>query len=253
MMALDFEYGDEGQFAPTLGLVVLQTDEVIEREFREITKTTNCSLFHSRVPSDPTVTSETLAQMALDIPASVELLPSTLGFDVIGYACTSGATVIGEEKVAELIRSVRPGVATSNPLSAVKAALSTLNIRRLGFVTPYVAEVSLAMRAALEEDGFEISGFGSFEQSEEHLVARISAKSILDAIINIGESTECEAVFVACTNLRTFDILATAERQIGKPVISSTQALAWHMLRLAGSSASPDHLGELFERDLVDG
>lgn len=250
-MTLDFEYGDADQFTPTLGLVVLQTDEVIEREFGEITKSTNCSLYHSRVPSDPVVTSETLAQMALNIPTSVELFPRDLDFDVIGYACTSGATVIGEEKVAALIRSVRPGVATSNPLSAVKAALKALSVRRLGFVTPYVAEVSSAMRATLEEDGTEISAFGSFEQSEEHLVAQISANSILKAIVEIGESSQCDAVFVACTNLRTFDILAAAERQIGKPVISSTQALAWHMLRLAGSSASPEHLGELFSQDLM--
>jgi maleate isomerase len=49
----------------------------------------------------------------------------------------------------------------------------------------------------------------------------------------------CDAVFVSCTNLRTFGILPQAEDQLGKSVVSSNQALCWHLLRLSG--IGPDH------------
>ena len=122
-MPLDFETGKGWGDEAALGLVVLQTDETIEREFGQLAVQGNFSLFHTRVPNEPEITPDTLAQMEANIPAAVGLLPTTAQFDVIGYACTSGATIIGEQRVAELIHAIQPGVATSNPLTAVKAAL----------------------------------------------------------------------------------------------------------------------------------
>jgi maleate isomerase len=49
---------------------------------------------------------------------------------------------------------------------------------------------------------------------------------------------DCDAVFVSCTNLRVAEIAEEAERRIGRPVLSSNLALAWHMLTLAGLPAS---------------
>ena len=166
---------------------------------------------------------------------------------VIGYACTSGSTVIGEEKVRELVQSVRPGVIVTNPLTAAKAAFRALRIRRLGFLTPYVAEVSKSMRQCFEDDSIKITSFGSFEQAEEATVARIAPNSILDAIVEIGQKGGSDGVFVACTNLQTANILAQAEERLGMPIISSTQALAWHMAYLAKRPIHPAKCGRLFD------
>ncbi|MBT3533773.1 MAG: Asp/Glu racemase [Rhodospirillaceae bacterium] len=246
-MALDFETGPGWGDATTLGLVILQADETIEQEFRQLMTPEQFSLYHSRIPSGLEVTGETLAEMEAALPAAVDLLPVGAKLDVIGYACTSAAAVIGEDRVGEIIRAVRPGVATTNPLTAVKAALKALGVRRLGFLTPYVAEVSQAMRRRLEDNGIEIAAFGSFEQSEEALVARITPPSILEAIVQIGQGADCDGVFAACTNLRTLDILAEAESRLQKPVVSSNQALAWHMAQLAGRPLNVTGRGRLLE------
>lgn len=225
-----------------LGLIVLHVDETIETEFRRLVDLEGVAVHWTRVPSGTELTEETLAAMAAEIPAAARLLPPAATLDVVGYACTSGATIIGPENVARSIREARPridpgsfaGTAITDPLTAVKAACRTLGVRRPGFVTPYVPSVSAALRAALEADGLTIAAFGSFEQSEERMVARITPASIHDAILRIGRSADCDAVFVSCTNARTLEILESAERELGVPVISSNQALAWHMLRLAG-------------------
>ncbi len=246
-MALDFETGQGWGDATALGLVILQADETIEVEFRQLMAPELFTLYHSRVPSGVEVTGETLARMEAEIPTAVGLFPAGANLDVVGYACTSGAAVIGEDRVGELIQSIHPGVAATNPLTAVKAALRALGVRRIGFLTPYVAEVSLTMRGRLEDDGVAITEFGSFEQSEEALVARITPASILEAIVQVGAGPDCEGIFVACTNLRTLDILAEAEARLNKPVISSTQALAWHMACLAGRPLQPAGRGRLFD------
>ena len=125
-MAIDFELGEGWGDRVALGLIILQADETLEQEFRLLMSSDVFSLYHSRVPSSLEVTEETLARMADAIPAAVSLLPTKAKLDVIGYACTSGTTVIGEDRVRELVRSVRPSVAVTNPLTAAKAAIRAL-------------------------------------------------------------------------------------------------------------------------------
>lgn len=248
MAPLPFETDDGPGHRAVLGLIVLQADEAIEGEFRRWAGFDGVALHHSRVPSGAHLTAETIRDMETALPEAAGLLPESC--DAIGYACTSGATIIGEDRVVEIVGAARPGAAVTDPLTAVKAALRTLGLTRIGFVTPYVADVSGAMRRNLEEAGLRIVSFGSFEQSEERIVARIAPASILQAVLAIGGSEDCEAVFVSCTNLRTLDIIGEAEATLGKPVISSNQALAWHMLRLEGIADRPEGLGTLFRQPL---
>ena len=69
---------------------------------------------------------------------------------------------------------------------------------------------------------------------------------MLDAIVRVGAGADCEAVFASCTNLRATGVIAEAEARLGKPVITSNQALAWHMLRLAGLPEGQPAGGSLF-------
>ncbi len=214
-----------------IGLVLLQTDEVLESEIRKLLPAESV-IYHTRVPSGTQVTNETLAKMEAEIPAAVRLLPPASSMGVIAYCCTSGTTVIGEDKVAAAMHSVFPDVKVTNPLSAVKAYLNHLGAKRIGLLTPYEPQVSQTMSDHLQAHGFEISSFGSFYEKEESKVTRISQQSILDAIEQIGSGDQCDAVFASCTNLRTVDLLQQASEKIAKPVVSSNSALAWHISEL---------------------
>ena len=206
----------------------------------------------SRVQCAEKISPESLAAMRSDLPRAAALLPST-GLAAVGFGCTSGSMVIGEHESARLIRTAHPRARVGNPLTAAKAALRTLGMRRLAFVTPYAPEVSAGLRAALEADGAVIAGFGSFEEEDDRRVARITPESCLRAIAATARLAACDGVFIACTNLRALEVIAEAERTLGVPVISSNQALAWQLLRLAGIPDAPDGFGALFgERELRD-
>ncbi len=241
---LSFELDGGAAAKAALGLIVLQSDLTLEAEFRTLFDVEGIALYHSRIPSAAEVTPETLAQMERDLPRTTSLLPSPL--DVVGYGCTSGATIIGTQKVAEIVQQSHPDAKVTNPISAVIAALHKLNARNIGLITPYIAPVSNAMRQYLEKSGINICEFASFEQVEEEIVARISPLSLFDAICQVGEHKNVDAVFASCTNLQSFSIIADAEAIIGKPVITSNQALAWHMIKLAGLSDEIFGPGKLF-------
>lgn len=247
-MKLDFDTDNGIGTRANLGVIVLETDETLENEFSRIMARAGVALYHSRIPMVPEIRPDTLARMEQDLPASAGLLPSSLRFDVIGFGCTSASSVIGSENVARAVNTVCSDAKVTNPLAAIIAAGQSLGAKRLGFVTPYVADVSAKMRQKLEEAGFEIAGFGSFEEGDDRVVARITEASILKAIESVAAKAPCDAVVVSCTNLRCLDVIPMAEAKIGVPVISSNQALAWHMLRLAGVNDICPQFGQLFER-----
>lgn len=228
-----------------LGVIVLETDETLEQEFARVLPRPGVALYHSRIPMVADVNAETLAQMEEDLPASARLLPPSLAFDVIGYGCTSAATVIGSQHVARAIQSVCPTAKVTDPLAAIIAAGHQLGAKRLGFLTPYVADVSAQMRGRLIDAGFEIAGFGSFEEGRDPVVARITEQAILDAAVEVAAMQPCDAIVISCTNLRCLDILDEIEARTDVAALSSNQALAWHMLRLAGINTPQNGAGRL--------
>ena len=233
-----------------IGIIVLRTDQTLEHEFSNLLNLAGVALYHSRIPNEMEVTKENLANMEKELPVAAALLPALFNFDVIGYGCTSGSTIIGEKNVEKAIQVVHPDVPTSNPLTACKAALQALRVKRVAFLTPYDPGITTTMRDNLLVSGFEIPVTGSFFESDDFVVGRIDPESILEAIEKIGARDDCDGVFVSCTNLRVASIIETAEARLGKPVTSSNHALAWHLLRLAGIQDCPENFGSLFQMQL---
>ncbi|MGJ8617895.1 MAG: maleate cis-trans isomerase family protein [Sulfitobacter sp.] len=231
-----FDYTLEGPIGTraTLALVVLQSDETIEHDFRRIFAAPDISLYVTRVPSGLDVTTDTLATMSAALPAAARLLPTALKYDVVGYGCTSGTAVIGPDKIAEQIKAGCDAAQVTEPLSALVAICRDRGISRIAFLSPYIESVSATLREALNARGIETPVFGSFDEGEETKVAKISQQSLYDAALALGTSDEVDAVFMSCTNLRTLDVIPRIEATLGKPVFSSNQVLAWHMAKLAG-------------------
>jgi len=239
---------DEGSGARArIGLLVLQSDQTMEAEIRQMLQMQDIAIYHARLANNTTVTAETLITMQAELPVAAKLLPDYLGLNALGYGCTSGATIIGEQRVAEILQETHPNVPSSNPLSAAKAALAELGVKRLGLVTPYNPEVTGALQDAFEKDGIRITEIGSFYQGDDKIVGRISKQSILDAALSVGQSDVVDGVFISCTSLRAAGIIDQVERTLGKPVTASNHALAWHLLRLAGIKDQVDGFGRLFK------
>ena len=229
-----------------IGLLVLASDQTLEREFRQLMEAVEVDLYHARLFNETVVDTKSLAKMEAYLPVAAGLLPEYLGLNAIGYGCTSGATIIGEDRVEELLKKSHSDIPSSNPLTAAKAALKALGVERLGLLTPYKPEVTNAMQQRFEEAGIAITVVGSFYEKNDILVGQIDPKSIFNAAIALGKSELCDGVFISCTSLRATGIIEEAESELGKPVTASNHALAWHLLRLAGIDEKLAGFGSLF-------
>ena len=223
---------------PQLGMVVLQTDETVEDEARFYLRDTPASLLCTRIPVSNDINAETLQAMRAHLGDALSLFPVGKEFDVVAYACTSAATVIGEAEVdADIKRAVRTRH-TTNPLTAAKARLAALGAKRIAYISPYVEEVAQAMRDAFARAGFEVTAGYNFNLSKDSEVAALPPAEILKAAVALN-AEKFDAVFISCTNLKCAGIIPEAEKALGKPVLSSNRALLEHMAALGGGATIP--------------
>ncbi|MGK7653114.1 maleate cis-trans isomerase family protein [Roseovarius sp. B08] len=230
-----------------LGLIVLSTDETLETEARTILAGRDVGLHHSRIFSDSEVTPENLLSMQERMAASAALLPG--GLDAVGYGCTSASALMGAALIEGQVQLAHPGVPVTNPISAVVAALNTLGAARIAMVTPYAADVVAPLRSFLETRGIEVAHNFSFGETDDRRVACITEASTHAAVTEASRATGVQAVFTSCTNLRTFGVIDALETELGLPVISSNQALMWHLLGRAGADARGWGPGRLFQAE----
>jgi maleate isomerase len=243
---LDFALDDGICRRAAIGLVVLATDHTIEHEWRRLLRQDGVAFYESRVLNSPDITPERLAEMDERIAPAVALIRPAERIDVVAFGCTSASMVIGEENVFSRIHEARPGVACTTPITAALAALRALGVQRAGLLTPYVRSINDYMRDYIETRGVGITRMVSFEHANDNEVARIDAASLRAAVERLAQNADVDAVFVSCTSLRIAELISELEARIGKPVISSNFAMAWHALRLAGVEDSEPHLGRLF-------
>ncbi|WP_298836821.1 aspartate/glutamate racemase family protein [uncultured Roseobacter sp.] len=248
MECFPYQLSVPAETAATLGLIVLKTDETIEQDFRRLFRTPETSLFVTRIPSGADVTPETLCAMRQALPDAANLLPGAAEFDVIGYCCTSGATLIGPETVAQLVHEHARVRTVTNPLTAALAACKAVAAQSVSIVSPYIAPVATPIREAFERGGLTVPATLSFGEEEEERVARIDPGSIHAAALEVASRAPCDAVFLSCTNLRTLDIIHDLEDRLGLPVLSSNQVLAWHMAKSAPAARLHDAPGRLFRQ-----
>ncbi len=228
-----FPYALQEDDLPRLGLIVLQVDETIEQDFRRLFPPEVARLHVSRVPSGTELTPESIATMETTLPAAAGLLPATRPFEAVGYACTSGTTLIGAARVRELVTRATRTRAVTDPLSAALAACRALGLGRIGIVSPYVPSVADPIRRAFEAAGIAVPDTLSFGEEIEARVARIAPASIAEAARDLARRNRLDGLFLSCTNLRTLDILDPLARELRLPVLSSNRCLAWQMAQLA--------------------
>lgn len=232
MTHIPYELDKDDPQNPPVGLIVLKVDETIEPEFNAYFADHKSSLHVTRIRSHDEVTTESLASMESALPAAASLLPDARPFGVVGYACTSASSVIGSNRVDELVRQGCKTAHVSNPLRAAVACAQDLGVSRFALLSPYIEEVNVSLRQAFLNDGITTDVFGTFGEAEEAKVARISVRSVIDAAIKLGSDPKVDAVFLSCTNLRAYAAIPKIRDRIGKPVLSSNQSLAWHMQQL---------------------
>jgi maleate isomerase len=167
--------------------------------------------------------------------------------DVVLFHCTASsmeAGLSGERQVIEAMRSAAAAL-VGTTAGASLAALRALDLHRIGLFSPYVAATHAHESAFLAEAGFEVvSGRGLGLSGGDEYITVPAAEWLRIA----AEETpaDAEGVFLSCTNVHTSEIIQPLESLIGRPVLTSNQAVLWYALRVCGLDDVVPELGSLF-------
>lgn len=236
---------DEPHPGSVVGLLALSTDMAVEPEIRTFLGNER-QLYSTRLPFDPQISPESLQKLRGHIDGATRLLLPGKPLGAVAFGCTSGAIAVGPDVIRMLVRAVRPDVVVVDPISAVSAGMGALGMRRISVVTPYPESVNRMIAGFITQAGFKIVGASVLRAPGEGRTPpnRVKSEDIRAAAIAAGRG-DVDGVFISCTALRCAAIVGEIEAEIGKPVVTSNQAMAWRILRETGA-AGPG-IGRLFD------
>lgn len=226
-----------------IGVILPSSNTTVEKEF-SILLNNDVSLHFTRIHLTD-VTINDLSRMEKDVYVAAQLLKDAC-VDLIVFACTSGSLIKGfdyDRKIAEEITNLT-GCNAITTSRAVIDSLKALKVRKISLSTPYIKDVTDKEVDFLQQHGFEIVKSRFLNIRENIQIGNLSPLCAEEIVRNV-DSPAAEAVFISCTNFRTFEVLSSLEKIIRKPVVSSNSVTLWAILNILKIQCSPD-LGCLF-------
>ena len=161
---------------------------------------------------------------------------SAVGPLVTAYACTSGSFVAGPLAEQALVEAM---LAAGSPLAlttsgALLSALRYLGYTRVATATPYTADLTVGLTAFLGESGIEVTAAAGLGLTSDIWTV---PHDVTAQLVRETDTDDAQAVFISCTNLPTYDVIADLDHELGKPVLTANQVTMWHSLSLIGRKA----------------
>lgn len=216
-----------------IGLIVLSTDEVGERAFTAIMPQDNVSVFTTRTAY---VDDDENFSLATSFAEVAKTLPPPGRLDVLAFSCTSGSVALGAQNLLAQLAEARPDIKYTSPSIAAVAALRELGAKKIAMLTPYPLLMHQSFIHFFNEHGFEVGRNGTFACSTDAEIGELARVKLFDAAKALVHASRPDALFISCTATPIVPHIQALETEIGIPVVSSSQAMAWDALRLSGYS-----------------
>jgi maleate isomerase len=229
----------------SIGMIGLSPDRVgvwdVERFLDGID---GVAVFSTRIPMASVGTPETVRALGTHLTEATRLLVTGSRLDVVGFSCTSGTVAIGLDNIERAVRMARPGVPVATPIGAGLQALRLFGARRISMLAPYQISLANIVSEYLIANGLAIDRKMTFNLAGDLEMSVVSPDDIVAAAVECT-APESDALFISCTGLRTSGIIDRIEQRLGRPVVTSNQALSWACLRLAGVTDRIEGQGRL--------
>jgi maleate cis-trans isomerase len=160
--------------------------------------------------------------------------------DLVIYGCTAAGFLAGPEGNSAMVErlAARTGVETISTASAMITTLAHDSVTNTAVVTPYLAAVNDGLRRYLAAYGISVEVLSSFECATTEALGRITQADVLArsrATVTAGS----KALFIACSQLPTANIVDDLRAELKMPVWSSIVATGWLANQKLRSRSAP--------------
>lgn len=233
-------YGWRGR----IGLMIPSTNTTMEPDFNRMAPE-GVSVHSARLLTEREGTFEQLIRMEGEAEGAAAML-ATCAPGVIAYGCTSGTFVKGSNWNRQIVKKLsdKTGIPVVTTAGSMVDALLSLNLKRISVVTPYVKKTNERLVKFVEAHGIQVLGLKTFDVLDMFEHAKTEPWEIYE-LARKAWRRESQGLFIACTQLRALDVLDDLEADLGRPVLSATQATMWAALRTLGVRADVQGFGSL--------
>lgn len=234
-------YGRRGR----IGLVVPANNSVIEPELWSVLPP-DIALYATRLLVKGDLTPALVHAMEAQVGNAVENLAAT-GVDVIAY-CDMVTTFImepgwNEAAVAKIASET--GAKAISAWTSLRDALAALGVKRFALGTPYPAKIHAIGLPFFKSRGYDVTSDHTLDILATREVPTVDRNRLMP-MIDALDLSSAEALVLLATDIPTFGMIAEIEQKIGRPVVTSNQALLWGAMRALGIKDRIAPLGKLF-------
>lgn len=170
--------------------------------------------------------------------------------NVVLYGCTSATLTHGAEFDRELAMRIETesGAVSFTAAGSLVAAIHALGTQKVGFSSPYVAEINQKAITFLAQNGIEVVKCADIEHS---LGCYGQGELTPDEVYHLAlqaDHPKAQAIVLGCTDMRSVEVIERIEATTGKPVVTSNQAMMFCLCRELGMARHSGLLGSLFNR-----
>ncbi|WMV73021.1 maleate cis-trans isomerase family protein [Xenorhabdus griffiniae] len=238
-----------------VGLIVPSSNTTMETEIpailqaREVVNPERFT-FHSSRMRMKTVTKAELAAMDADSDrCALEL--SDAAVDVLGYACLVAIMSMGQgyHRISEKRLHLRTAE-NGHPAPVVTSAgalvdgLHALGAKRISILTPYMKPLTQLVIDYIENEGIEVIDSISLEIPDNLAVGRQDPLAPVEITKRLNSNVDV-IVASACVQMPSLPSVALIEDRVGIPVISSSVATTYMILKQLGLNTYVPRFGSL--------
>ena len=240
-----------GRGGGRIGTIVPSTNRNLEPDFFLLAPA-GVSLHFVRVSSGEVSAIPDSVQMQKYARSEIELPTQLLvdaRVDVIAYGCTSATLSSSPEFDETLSRNIESlgGIPTVTAAGALLEAVGALGVSKAAFVSPYVRELHEGAMTFLTTSGLDIVSEQDVGCELNNYEQEMSPRAVYD-LASRADSKSAEVVILSCTEMRAVEAIAALELDLGKPVVTSNQALMYACAHRIGADLSQvKQGGQLFQ------
>lgn len=139
-----------------------------------------------------------------------------------------------DREVLETVKSITP-VPASTVLTAVVRALKSLDVHRVVMASPFPQDQDENLIRFLDHYHIEVAanrGLGYNNTQEIWQLSPETGYELASAVLE--ECPNVDGIYMPCNKWRVSSIIERLEKDVGKPVITNTQAWIWEALEGLG-------------------
>ena len=119
-----------------------------------------------------------------------------------------------------------------------------LNIKKIVLAAPWGESTNQTVAAFIEASGVQVLQQGAMGIVSNIEVGHLSAQTAYD-LGRQADHPEANAIFLACGNWMTLEVIDALEKDTGKPVLSTNSCAIWATMNLIGGAWSIPGYGRL--------